>query len=183
MEPRCIIIDGYNVIRNTGSLLAAERHSLSDARAALLGLVTAKYRGTPHQLLVVFDGAGERETVAPLRCGVRSQIIYSRAGETADAAILRLAERARAEWGEVTVVSDDWEVRQGGAARGAAQARAGDVARRFHGGPGHLERRARHHAAVRRRLASDDASDPGPRKGNGHRAPRRRRGRSDSSSV
>src|SRR5579871_1949325 len=66
LGPRTILIDGYNAIRRTPSLAAAERISLEEGRAALLVQVVARYRATPHTVIVVFDGSGETEHSEPL---------------------------------------------------------------------------------------------------------------------
>jgi uncharacterized protein len=177
--PRCLLIDGYNVIRRMPALRAAEAESLAAGRAALLSLLIGQYRHTPHCVLVVFDGHGATQTVQPLRCGVGSKVIFTPVGETADATIVRLAEQQRGGWDDVVVVSNDVAVLQGGAGQGAVGARVPELERRLNTAPRHLERRALHHAAVRRLLeAADDEAERGrrARKGNGHRAPRARRG-------
>lgn len=56
MDPRTILVDGYNVIRNTAGLAAAEHISLQHGREALLQQIAARYRHTPHRVIVVFDG-------------------------------------------------------------------------------------------------------------------------------
>ena len=66
MGPRTILIDGYNAIRNIPALAAAERLSLRDGREALLAQVVARYRHTPHRVIIVFDGDGPAETTQPL---------------------------------------------------------------------------------------------------------------------
>lgn len=178
MDPRCVVIDGYNIIRNTPSLQAAEARGLAAARDALLALVVARYRHTPHRVVVVFDGDGDTPTTQPLRCGVGSQVIFTRGGESADDVIIQLASVFGASGREVTVASNDWAVRLGSASHGAAAVTADDLTRRLNAAPRHLERRARHHAAVRARLdAAEDGAAPAthPRKGNGRRAPRHRR--------
>lgn len=182
MDPQCVLIDGYNVIRNTPSLTAAERHGLSAGREALLAQVIAHFRHMPHRVVVVFDGDQASETVHPLRCGSRSQVIYARRGETADMVIVRLAAEERAYGVSVVVASDDLEVRLGGASYGAAEARAADVAHALNAAPRDVARRARHRQAVREswRRDVDDADDGAarghPRRGNPRRAPKRRCG-------
>jgi uncharacterized protein len=181
MSTRCILIDGYNVIRNTPGLLAAERQSLAAGRERLLAQVTARYQGSPHRILVVFDGNGTGETACPLRCGVRSQVVFTRAGESADAFIVRYTRHARAEGMEVTVVSDDWEIRLGGSVLGAESATSSEMAGRLNAPPRHVARQARHRAAVRSLIQHESDDDDGAlrghaRKGNPRRPPRRRRG-------
>jgi hypothetical protein len=62
MEPKLILVDGYNVIKNTETFLAAQRQSLGAARDALVKQLIARYRHTAHEVSVVFDGQGTRET-------------------------------------------------------------------------------------------------------------------------
>lgn len=177
MEARTILIDGYNVIRNVPALAVADARSLAAGRDALLAQVVARYRGTPHRVLVIFDGAERSQHATPLRCGNGSQCIFSAAGESADSVILRLAAAERAMGATVVVASDDWAVRLGSQRTGATTASVAQTAARFHAAPRDLEKRARHHAFVRAQWERDElARTSGPRKGNGHRAPRRRRG-------
>jgi predicted RNA-binding protein with PIN domain len=182
MDRRLILIDGYNVIRRTPSLAAAERHSLRAAREALVGLVVARYRGTPHRVAIVFDGQGATESISALRCGVGSQQVYSAAGITADEVIRRLVDEARGVWGErITVYSDDWAVASHAASQGADAGAVGDLTQHLAQGPRHLRHRAQHHGYLRR-CERDDEEDatgasPRPREGSAHKAPRRRRGR------
>ena len=178
MRPRTILIDGYNIIRNTPALQIAERRGLESGRDALVRLVAARYAHTSDRVIVVFDGKGTTETAHPLRCGVGSRVIYTRAGETADTAILRLSEEAVAAGCDPTVATDDRALREAAACHGAASATVREMARALNAPPRHLEHRARHHAVVRRLLEEDDEHENAhPRKGNPRRAPKPRRGR------
>src|SRR5215813_13692452 len=89
MEPKIILIDGYNVIKNTPGLLAVERQSLAAARDALVRQLIAKYRHTPHQVVVVFDAQQVRQTEEHVQ---RIKLIYTCLGESADLVIARLAQ-------------------------------------------------------------------------------------------
>lgn len=182
MDSTTIVVDGYNIIRQVPALLAAEAHSLAAGREALLAQLRATYRQSTYRVLVVFDGAGARQTVAPLHCGVRSQVIFSARGQTADQVILRLVEAECAGGAPVVVATNDLAVRLASQGTGAHTASARDLAGRLNAAPRHLERAARHRAAVRAQLADvsdadDDYDTRRPRKGNPRRAPRRRRGR------
>jgi predicted RNA-binding protein with PIN domain len=187
MEPRTIVVDGYNVIRQVPALLAAEARGLAAGREALLGQVVACYRQTPHRVVVVFDGAQQAQSVAPLRCGVRSQIIYSARHETADSVIVRLVAAERLTGALVVVATDDLAVRLSGQHHGAAAASAGELAARLNAAPRHLAHAARHRAAVRAQLEPDDSDDRArrdtARKGNPRRAPRQRRGQAPRSPL
>lgn len=177
MGPRTILIDGYNVIRRTPGLAAAERGSLAGGRQALIELVARKYRQTPHTAVVVFDGDGPRETTEPLpRC--RGRVVYTEAGTSADVVIARLSAEAVQAGRAPMVISDDWEVRAsvedtGGSAHGASE-----LVRGANAPDKYRARQAAHQAFVRRHLdtGSDEMTRP-RRASSGRRAARRRRGR------
>ena len=187
-----ILVDGYNVIRNTPGLARAEAISLEHGRTALLERLTARYRHTPHRVVVVFDGDGGAESVQPMRAWSRGQVIFTRRGETADEVICRLAANAAnpthapgadladCAMMQTVVVSDDFEVRQGASSRGATPARVGELTARMSEGPRHLAKQATHRIFVRSQLAAEADDDTAPRqhprKGTAHRAPRRRGG-------
>ncbi|HET9110850.1 MAG TPA: NYN domain-containing protein [Ktedonobacterales bacterium] len=175
--PRTIYVDGYNVIRNTPALAQAERASLAAGRDALLARLAARYRHTPHRVIVVFDGDGSGESAQPFPGLSRGRVIFTQAEDSADGVILRLAAQARDEGCEVAVVSDDFEVRDGATRHGAATARVGDLQRRLDEAPRYVRKRFTHQIAVKRIQAEqDDAERPrGQReKGNPRRAPRKR---------
>lgn len=177
---RVILVDGYNVIRNTPALARAEQTGgLLSGREALLARLIATYRHTRHQVVVVFDGARTHESRETLHGFAGGLIIYSRAGESADEVIVRLAAEARGRGEAVTVVSDDLEVRDGAGGHGADTARVGDLQRRMSEPPRHLRKRFAGRIAARQSSPAgkdDDEDDARPRrdKGNPRRAPRKR---------
>ena len=118
-----ILVDGYNVIKNDPSLHAIEVKSLATARQQLIDQLVRRYRHTPHQVIVVFDGDGPSEQVSHER---RVRIIFSRYGQTADRVIMRLSEEARIAGRHVETFSNDSEIqaevaRQGGTIRTTTQ--------------------------------------------------------------
>ncbi len=166
--PRTILVDGYNVIRNTPGLAAAEQVSLQAGRDALLSSLAARFRHTPHRVIVVFDGNGSAETVQPLRRSTRGQVIFTRYGETADAVIQRIASNEAAAGTEVVSVSDDLEVRLGVSASGGQTASVDDLARRLNEPGKYQLRQARHRSFLKRQwdLASgEEPMSPSPRTG------------------
>lgn len=194
-EAQLILVDGYNVIRNTPALARAEAVSLEHGRTALLERLTARYRHTPHRVVVVFDGDGVAESVQPIRSLSRGQMIFTRRGETADEVICRLAtsaenpmnpinpagaDAANCAMMQTVVVSDDFEVRQGASSHGATPARVGELAQRMNEAPHYLAKQATHRIHIRRQIAAeadeDAPSRQHPHKGAAHHAPRRRRG-------
>jgi len=103
-----IIIDGYNLIRQSVSLRRFERLSLERGRGELIRMVAGYRKARGHRITVVFDGwmTGSPEEERFREDGVH--IVYSRRGETADEVIKRMARSWRGS--EIIVVSSDREV-------------------------------------------------------------------------
>lgn len=163
---RDILVDGYNVIKRTPSFQATRAQSLAAARAQLVTLLHNRYRHTPHQVIVVFDGSEKLEQITHEQ---RIRVIYSRHGETADSVIARLAASARAAGRDVEIYSDDIEVRQAATLQGNIAQTTAQLERQMHAAPRDVERRTRHRVAMRRRYGLDtntfdkDGADEPPR--------------------
>ncbi|HEX6798360.1 MAG TPA: NYN domain-containing protein [Ktedonobacterales bacterium] len=132
MADRLILVDGYNAIRRTEGLRAAEaRGGLEAGRQALLGWLANRYRATPHAIVVVFDGAEAEEREERRARWSRCRIVFTRAGTSADEAIARIAAEERVRGAEVMMFSDDDALRAAVAEAGATpqsiQALAGQV--------------------------------------------------------
>ena len=102
-----IIIDGYNMIRQSDVLRSHERLSLEKGRNALIHRIALYKKLKGHQVTIVFDGwdGGMPTEERDRQEGVN--IIYSRQGEKADDVIKRMAEK-RAE--EIVVVTSDRDI-------------------------------------------------------------------------
>jgi predicted RNA-binding protein with PIN domain len=112
-----ILIDGYNLIRQSPTLSDIDRRSLEQGRKALLERLAAYKRVKHHPITVVFDGADadtfmERRT---RRKGI--SVVFSRPGELADGVIKRMVSRERER---AVVVTSDREVADFAAKHGAA---------------------------------------------------------------
>ena len=102
-----IIIDGYNLIRQSVVLRRYERHSLEAGRLALMSRLADYKRKRGHRITVVFDGwKGGSEHEERDRQG-NIDIIYSRHGEKADDVIKRITVENTEE---TIVVSSDREI-------------------------------------------------------------------------
>ena len=103
-----IIIDGYNLIRQSDSLRRLERFSLEEGRNELIKRVAGYRRLKGHKTTVVFDGwmDGSAREEHLKETGVH--VVYSRRGETADEVIKRMARAERG--GEIIVVTSDRDV-------------------------------------------------------------------------
>ena len=113
-----IIIDGYNLIRQSDALRRYERISLEEGRNALLRGISLYKKQRGHKVSVVFDGwqGGPVEEERDKLSGI--DVIYSRKGEKADEVIKRMVQE-RAE--EIVVVTSDRDIadfvsRRGGTA-------------------------------------------------------------------
>jgi predicted RNA-binding protein with PIN domain len=134
-----ILVDGYNVIKNNEPFRSAQKHSLEYARTLLVKQLNSRYRHTPYQVTVVFDGDSVHEQTLHEQ---RVRIVYSRRGETADCVITRLAAQAREAGREVVTVSDDLEVRHG--VSGGEVRSTGQLAHHLNAPPPDIARKFRH---------------------------------------
>jgi uncharacterized protein len=102
-----VIIDGYNVIRQSSQLQILDAMDLQAGREALLELLTDYRSRSHHQITVVFDGwqHGDLRESRDRHQGIL--IIYSRRGERADEVIKRLLHQERER---ALVVTSDREI-------------------------------------------------------------------------
>jgi uncharacterized protein len=102
-----IIVDGYNLIRQSDIFRHLERKSLEEGRHALIRSLAAYRKIRGHRVTVVFDGweGGSPTEARDLAGGV--EIIYSRLGEKADEVIKRLLAEGSEE---SLVVTSDREI-------------------------------------------------------------------------
>lgn len=119
-----IIVDGYNLIRQSQAFSALEEESLERGRDALVESLIAYKQVRRHAVTVVFDGtraAVNLQAARTRRGGV--DILFSRPGELADSVIKRLVSQ---EGQRAVVVSSDNDIvdyaeHRGAAAIGSAQ--------------------------------------------------------------
>ena len=102
-----IIIDGYNLIRQSAELSRLDSRDLQLGRQALIDRLAAYKRMRRHGITVVFDAGGgvhqarQKEFVKGIR------IVYSGRGELADTVIKQMAAREKQG---ATVVSSDNDI-------------------------------------------------------------------------
>jgi len=112
-----IIIDGYNLIRQSNTLSDLDRQDIQLGREALLNMLAAYKKIKRHKITVVFDG-----TNAPFlsQCSDKIkgvEIRFSRIGESADTVIKKMAAKEREK---ALVVSSDLEIVNEVASKGAS---------------------------------------------------------------
>jgi len=102
-----IIIDGYNLIRQSDRLRHAERAGLEAGRNRLIEELIRYNRMNPHRITVVFDGwlDGSPNEEHYRKGGI--EIVYSRKGEEADEVIKRMTRRTG---GDTLVVTSDRDI-------------------------------------------------------------------------
>ena len=101
-----ILIDGYSLLHNWLELApGAPRHSES-ARDELIHWLTRYYDATGTPLTIFFDRAKVAAGKPSVESTPQVEILFSRAGQTADQMIERTAHRFVA-YGEVLAVTDD----------------------------------------------------------------------------
>ena len=112
-----IIIDGYNLIRQSAELSRLDRRDLQEGREALLDLLASYKKIKGHRITVVFDGT-DAYSLSRQRDQSRGiKVLFSRRGETADTVIKQMAAREREG---ALVVTSDREVAEFAKSRKAA---------------------------------------------------------------
>ena len=149
---REILVDGYNVIKRDALFQSARQRSFEAARHALITQLINRYRHTPHRVTVVFDGNAPQEQTTHEQ---RIRIIFSRAGESADSVIARLATQARAEGSDVEMFSDDLEVQHAVRSVGGKTQTTSQLTTHLNAPSRHLKRLAEHRRIVRRKYGLD----------------------------
>ena len=102
-----IIIDGYNLIRQSDSLKSFEKLSLEEGRNELVRRMVSYKRLKGHKITIVFDGWKEGPAMEERDRQDNINIIYSRRGEKADDVIKRLADGSSEE---TIIISSDREI-------------------------------------------------------------------------
>jgi uncharacterized protein len=103
-----IIIDGYNLIRQSASLRVHERRGLDEGRNELIKRLSIYHRDRKHRITIIFDGwqggsiQEERDRYGAI------EIIYSKLGEKADDVIKRIVQTNRGE--DIVVVTSDRDI-------------------------------------------------------------------------
>lgn len=101
-----VLIDGYSLLHSWPELAPGEPRHSAAAREELLRVLTQYRDATTTPMTVVFDGAGARTSPQEFPSSPELEIIFSRAGQTADQIIERVAHRMQ-PYGEVLAVTND----------------------------------------------------------------------------
>lgn len=105
-----ILVDGYSLLHNWPELAPGKPRHSQAARDELIHVLTRYQDASGTPITVVFDGAGSRRARSEPDSEPAVEVLYSRAGQTADQMIERATHRLK-EFGEVLVVTDDFAER------------------------------------------------------------------------
>ena len=101
-----ILVDGYSLLHNWPELAPGRARFSAEARAELLRRLTLYQDATGTPITVFFDGSGPTSGKPAAESTTGLEVLYSRAGQTADELIERSAHRF-APYGEVLAVTND----------------------------------------------------------------------------
>ena len=107
MQPQYLIVDGHSVIFAWPELRKLHERRTSLARDALVRKLRDYQDWTGVRVVVVFDGTGTAVDASSYPGEV--QIFYSRAGQTADSIVERLASKYGAQSSLLVATSDYFE--------------------------------------------------------------------------
>jgi uncharacterized protein len=104
-----ILVDGYSLLHNWPELAPGKPRHSAEAREELIRILTLYQDASGIPMTIVFDGAG-RSAATAFPSSPEMEILYSRAGQTADQIIERVTARME-PFGEVLAVTDDYAER------------------------------------------------------------------------
>lgn len=113
-----ILVDGYSLLHNWPELAPGQPRHSERARDELIRVLTQYHDATGELITIFFDGAGAPASAQKPQSSREVEVLFSRAGQTADDLIERAAHRFQ-EYGQVLVVTDDFAERDTVGAMGA----------------------------------------------------------------
>jgi predicted RNA-binding protein with PIN domain len=105
-----ILVDGYSLLHNWPELAPGRPRHSAAAREELIDRLTQYHDASSTPITVVFDGESGIVGDEGRRSASGVEVLFSRAGQTADQMIERAAHRLL-DYGEVLVVTDDYAER------------------------------------------------------------------------
>jgi hypothetical protein len=101
-----ILVDGYSLLHNWPELAPGQPRHSERAREELIQILTKYHDATGEPITIFFDGSGAPPHAPKNESSRDVEVLFSRAGQTADDMIERAAHRFQ-DYGEVLVVTDD----------------------------------------------------------------------------
>jgi predicted RNA-binding protein with PIN domain len=101
-----ILVDGYSLLHNWPELARGKPRHSAAAREELISVLTRYHDASGTPLTIFFDGSGAPTGVPKHESNRAIEVLFSKAGQTADDMIERAAHRFQ-PYGEVLAVTDD----------------------------------------------------------------------------
>jgi uncharacterized protein len=101
-----ILVDGYSLLHNWPAIAPGQPRHSERARDELIYILTKYHDATDEPITIFFDGAGAPPGAPKNESNRDVEVLFSRAGQTADEMIERAVHRFQS-YGEVLVVTDD----------------------------------------------------------------------------
>ena len=101
-----ILVDGYSLLHNWPELARGKPRHSAAAREELVRILTQYQDASGTPVTIFFDGSGAPPGVPKNESTRPVEVLYSKAGQTADDMIERAAHRFQ-PYGEVLAVTDD----------------------------------------------------------------------------
>ena len=101
-----ILVDGYSLLHNWPELARGKPRHSAAAREELVHILTQYQDATGTPITIFFDGSGAPPSVPKNESTRVVEVLFSKAGQTADDMIERAAHRFQ-PYGEVMAVTDD----------------------------------------------------------------------------
>ena len=105
-----ILVDGYSLLHSWPELAQGHARHSASARDELVNVLRRYSDAVQTPVTIVFDGGGHRGPRQETPSTSQVEILFSRAGQTADQIIERVTHRMK-PYGEVLVVTDDFAER------------------------------------------------------------------------
>jgi len=106
-----ILVDGFSLLHHWQELAPGQPRHSERARDELIRVLTQYHDATGEPVTIFFDGSGAPAFVPKNESSREVEVLFSRAGQTADEMIERAAHRFKS-YGEVLVVTDDFAERE-----------------------------------------------------------------------
>jgi predicted RNA-binding protein with PIN domain len=145
-----ILVDGYSLLHSWPQLAPGEPRHSALARDELIHILRLYSDAVGTPITVVFDGAGHRGKGPRHESAASVEILFSRAGQTADQIIERVTHRMK-PYGEVLAVTDDNAERDTVIAMGGFASSCDNFIQTVHGALHDLEREITHYNSAEKR--------------------------------
>jgi predicted RNA-binding protein with PIN domain len=145
-----ILVDGYSLLHSWPELAPREPRHSAAARDELVHILRLYSDAVGTPVTVVFDGAGHRGQRQETDSTPEVEILFSKAGQTADQIIERVTHRMR-PFGEVLAVTDDHAERDTVIALGGFASSCDSFIRTLENALGELERQVQHYNSAEKR--------------------------------